>query len=103
MIDIALQAVANQTLTVQLDESRYELTLKECNGVMCATVVRDAVTLVSMARIVAKTPLLPYEYLQRGNFVLITDGEDIPYYDAFGVSQFLVYVSPAEIEELRGT
>lgn len=103
MIELALQPVANQELSLQLDGSRYVLTIKEANGVMCATVVRDGTTLIQGARIVAKTPLLPYDYLQTGNFVLSTTGDALPYYPEFGVSQSLAYVSAAEIEELRGT
>jgi len=103
MIDIALRAVANQQFTTQLDDARYDVTIKETSGCMSATILRDGVTLVSMARIVAGTPLLPYEYQQEGNFVITTLEEALPYYDQFGVTQFLVYVSPAEIAELRGT
>lgn len=102
MIDIALQPVANQELSIQLDERRYVITLKETAGVMAATIVRDEVTLLSAGRIVAGTPLLPYHFQQSGNFILTTEAEELPYYPEFGVTQFLVYVSDAEIEELRG-
>lgn len=102
MIDVALQPVANQSLSIQLDDSRYDLTIKEANGVMCATVARDGVTLIQGVRIVAKTPLVPYAYLQEGNFVLLTEGDELPYFDQFGNTQNLVYLSADEIDALRG-
>lgn len=103
MIDIALQAVANQQFTIQLDGARYDLTIKETSGCMSATILRDGVTLLSMVRIVAGAPLIPYAYQQDGNFVITVLDEQLPDWPLFGVSQFLVYVSAAEIEALRGT
>jgi len=101
MIDIAIQALPNQNLSVQLDEFRYDLTIKEANGVMSMSVVRDDVVIVSNVRLVSGSPVLPYRYQERGNFVLTTVAEELPYYPAFGVTQFLVYLSDAEVSELR--
>lgn len=101
MIDIALAAVANQTLAVQLDGRQYTVTMHEANGVMSATITRDGATLVSNVRITAGTPLLPYRYQESGNFLLIVDGEALPYWDQFGVTQFLVYLTTAELAAYR--
>lgn len=103
MIAVDLQPFANQSFSIQLDESRYDLTFKEAAGVMCATVVRDDVTLVEGVRLVAGEPVLPYAHMQLGNFVLYTQDDELPYYDKFGSTQFLVYVSAQEIEDARGT
>lgn len=103
MIDIPLQALANQQLTIQLDTLRYDITLKETAGCMSATILRDGVELVIMGRVVAGTPLLPYGYLSEpGNFVLTTEADELPWWPSFGVTQFLVYVSAAEIAALPG-
>jgi len=53
--------------------------------------------------LVAKTgtPLIPYRYLENGNFVFTTDGELEPYFELFNVSQQLVYLTLAEVEALR--
>jgi len=101
MIDIALAAVANQTLAVQLDGRQYTIAMHEANGVMSATITRDGATLVSNVRVTAGTPLLPYRYQESGNFLLIVDGEALPYWDQFGVTQFLVYVTTAELAAYR--
>lgn len=102
MIDVGIAALPNQSLTIQLDERLYDIHLREANGVMAATIARDGVTLVSAMRITAGTPLLPYRYQEAGNFIMTTDGEAMPYYDQFGVTQFLVYLSAAELAAYRG-
>lgn len=102
MIDVTLQALPNQSLSIQLGDSRYDITLKETNGVMCASIVRDGVTAVENVRLVAGAPVLPYRYLEDGNFVMFTQDDDLPYYTAFGATQFLTYLTAAEVAALRG-
>ena len=101
MIDIAIAALPNQSLTIQLDERVYVISLKETNGVMAASITRDNVAIVTNVRITAGTPLLPYIYQEAGNFVLLTSGYDLPYWDQFGVTQFLLYVTTVELAEYR--
>lgn len=102
MIDVGIATLANQALSIQLDERFYEIELREANGVMSATITRDGVTIVSNMRVTAGTPLLPYRYQEAGNFIMTTDGEAIPYWDQFNVTQFLVYLSAAELAAYRG-
>jgi hypothetical protein len=102
MIDVGIATLANQALSIQLDERFYEIELREANGVMAATITRDGVTIVSNIRVTAGTPLLPYRYQEAGNFIMTTDSEAIPYWDQFGVTQFLVYLSAAELAAYRG-
>lgn len=102
MIDVGIAALPNQSLSVQLAERFYDIHLREANGVMAATIERDGITLVSALRITAGTPLLPYRYQEAGNFIMTTDGEAIPYWDQFGVTQFLVYLTAEELAAYRG-
>lgn len=102
MIDVGIATLPNQSLSIQLDERFYDIHLREANGVMAATIERDGVTLVSNIRVTAGTPLLPYRYQEAGNFIMTTDGEAIPYWDQFGVTQFLVYLSADELAAYRG-
>lgn len=101
MIEIALAVIPNQAFSIRLDNQVYDVTLKETDGVMSATIVRDGVTILSGTRVVAGTPLIPYEYLESGNFMLLTDDDDLPDYTKFGISQSLIYASQAELEALR--
>lgn len=101
MIDIGLAAVANQALTVQLGGRQYAIAMQEANGVMSASIARDGVVLVSNVRVSAGTPLLPYLYQESGNFLVTVDGEALPYWDQFGVTQFLVYLTADELAAYR--
>lgn len=101
MIDITLDPIPNQTVSIRLDEDLYSLTVKATRGVMSADIVRNGVTILSGARIVAGTALIPYRYLEAGNFVLLTDNEEYPDYAKFGSSQSLVFASAEELEALR--
>lgn len=102
MIILAIDRIPNQTFTSVLDSARFVVTLKETRGVMSATVVRDDIPVIEGARICAGTPLLPYQYKERGNFFLLTQNDDLPDYTKFGISQILVYLTAAEVEIYRG-
>lgn len=101
MIDVSLQPLPNQSLSIVLDGARYDITVKLSNGVMTASILRDGVTLVDGVRLVSGTPVLPYPYLESGNFILTTENYDLPYYDQFGNTQFLVYLTAAEVAAQR--
>lgn len=99
MIDIPLQAIANQELSIPLDGARFVLRIKEAAGAMVCSIERDGVTLIRNTRLVADQFVLPYGYLHAGfgNFFVGTTDEEIPYWDKFGVTQFMVYVTEVEI------
>lgn len=105
MIDIGIAAVANQSLSITLEQRQYAIRLHEANGIMAATIARDGVTLVSGMRVTAGTPLLPYRYEEdgAGNFLMTVDAEALPYWDQFGVTQFLVYLTAAELAAYRAS
>lgn len=98
MRTIALDAIPNQELSVTLDSNRWEIIIKECNGVMCCTLTLNDTLLLSGQRIVAGSPLIPYKYMQgSGNFWLLTENDELPYYTRFGVDQQFIYASAGEI------
>lgn len=102
MLQIPIQALPNQKFSTRLDDVRYEFTIKETNGVMCFDMARDDIVILSGSRIVGGTPLLPYFYLQSGNFIMLTSGDDLPDYRQFGITQFLLYLSAAEVAAISG-
>jgi hypothetical protein len=101
MIDVGIAALANQELTIQLDERFYIISLRDVGGTSASTITREGVTLVSGLRITPGTPMLPYRYQEAGNFLLLTDADALPDYTQFGVTQFLVYLTEAELAEYR--
>lgn len=100
MKTIAIQAIPNQAFTVNLDSERFNFTIKETRGCMSVSITRDDIILVENIRMVAGTPLIPFKYLQEGNFFLITESQELPYYTQFGVTQQLVYLTIDEVNAL---
>lgn len=97
MRTIPLATVPNQSLSVRLDNSRLVLRLKEASGVMVADLERDGVVIISGTRVLAGEPIIPYAYLQQGNFILLTVNDELPDWRLFGASQTLLYLEVADI------
>lgn len=101
MIEIPISAIPNQSFSIRLDNSQYDIRIHTCNNIMAFDIVRDGVEIVTGARAVAGYPIIPYDYLENGNFVIITANDEYPNYVQFGITQFLIYASQAEIGALR--
>lgn len=97
---VPLQPIASQSFTVTIGGNRWALRIIETQGVMCADVSLNSVPLVSAMRVLAGEPIIPYAYLELGNFVVVTLAEELPAYSGFGVSQFLVYLSAEELRAI---
>ncbi len=97
MLDIALTAVPNQSLTVDLEGARWTITVRAAVGCMLADVTIDGVAMLTGTRVLAGEPVIPYGYLQDGNLLLVTEGGDLPDYAQFGQSQRLVYLTNDEM------
>lgn len=102
-IRLPLQAVPNQSLSALLDGQSYSLTIKEARGRMVATITINGVTAASGSRFFADTPLIPYAHLEGdgGNFILSTERDALPAYADFDVTQFLFYLTAAEVADAR--
>jgi hypothetical protein len=68
---------------------------------MTVTIIRDNILIISNVRAVPQSPLIPYQYLEAGNFIVTTDNDEYPIYTQFGITQYLVYLTQSELEELR--
>lgn len=109
MIQIALAAISFQTLSITLDENYYDLAVFVSGGttpdsqVMGMDITRNGVPIVLGQRLVPGYPVIPYRYLENGNFIITTDNDEYPSYLQFGINQFLIYASAAELAALRAT
>lgn len=101
MRTIPLAAIPNQDLSVRLDNQRLVLRLKEAEGVMVADLDRDGVRILSGTRVLAGEPIIPYGYLEIGNFMLTTIDDELPDWRNFGATQSLVYLTAAEVAVLK--
>lgn len=102
MIRVPLDTLPNQTLQFNADGVRYDITLREvAPGVMSADVSVNLVPIVTGNRCAAGAALIPYGYLEIGNFIFVTEDDALPYWTEFGSSQSLFYVSQQEVADAR--
>lgn len=109
MINIPLQAIPNQSLSIQLDGINFDLRIKTCDNTpqtlgssnTTITITANEAIIVQNVRMVPLTALINYQYLEQGNFFLYTENDDYPDYTLFGVSQYLIYATQQELEDLR--
>jgi len=103
MRQIEIQPIPNQSFSVRLDNNLYNIVIKESRGIMGLTMSRNNVKILDSVRLTAGFRIIPYLYEESGNFVITNINDDLIYYDKFGVSQFLYYVSSAELLTIRAT
>lgn len=97
MQSIPLQAIPNQSFSITLDRNQWNFTLKTTNDVIAVSLTKNNVTLIENLRAVANTLIIPYRYLEDGNFLFLTKNFQLPDYTQFGVTQLLIYLSPADL------
>jgi hypothetical protein len=107
MINTPLQTIANQSFTIQLFGINYDINIHDCHPIMAVTLFINNTLILSGMRAVPNFPLIPYAYLEKGNFIFTTgtgnDGQYIlnaeyPYWRRFNIDQFLIYASPEELQ-----
>lgn len=101
LTQVPLQAIANQSFTITLENNFYQISLKETNGVMSSSIKRNDVLIQSNSRLTSGYFLIPYKYQQSGNFFILTDNGDYPYYTKFGITQYLIYITQAELDFIQ--
>ena len=98
MRTVPIESLPNQQLSINVNDDRFVIRLKVATSSMIADVYCNDEAVILGQRIAVGTPIIPYDYLcAQGNFILIVDGEDLPDWQKFGVSQQLLYVSPGEL------
>lgn len=101
MLELDLQTTANQQFTAELNGRRVDMTFKAATSIMIVDIAVDEEIILRGHRLVAGEPMIPYRYLnQWGNFALLTENDELPWWEQFGVTQFLVFLFPSEIEAL---
>lgn len=101
---IDIDQVQNQSFSVTEDGNRWDFTIKQAVTSMVADISLNDTRILSAQILVAGTPMIPYQYLQgSGNFLILTENDDLPNWERFGVDQIMVYASPADIEAARAS
>jgi|SRR5690606_26422735 len=107
MIQVPITNIANQSLSINLDNNQYNLTIKATNdnidgttNVMSVDITINNEIILTGLRAVPGFPLIPYKYLVNGNFTFITDDDSYPDWRQFGITQYLIFASNDELEAI---
>jgi len=108
MIQIPITNIPNQSFSITLDDSQYDIRIHATsdrnipgNGIMAVTIIRNGVTIVSGMRALPDYPIIPYAYLEDGNFFITTMNDEYPDWRQFGNTQYLIFASQAELIAAR--
>lgn len=99
-IKIKLMQYPNQTFPVTLDSSRYEITIKDVDQCLTIDITKDDAVIIQGCRILPNSLIIPYTYLTDGNFILVTQDEELPDWNQFEITQELFYLTGDEITDI---
>lgn len=94
---IPIQAIPNQAFTIVLDSNQWDFIIKTTNGVVSVSLTLNNNVIIQNVRAVSGGLIIPYQYLEAGNFLFLTQSFQLPDYTQFGITQTLVYLTAAEL------
>jgi hypothetical protein len=100
-VKIPIQAIPNQSLVITLDGFLFEISIKTTNGATVFSTRIDGVDVIMNTRCVAGSAIIPARYMERGNFMFITQDYKLPVYSQFNTTQYLAYFTNAELAAMR--
>ena len=101
MLNIPLQAIPNQSFSLQINNNTYDLSVYDCGNIMAVDIAINNTVIVTGSRAVPRNFLLPYRYLENGNFLITSLDDEYPDWRRFGLDQFMVFASQAELNAIR--
>jgi hypothetical protein len=109
MIQIPIINVPNQSLSIQLDNNQWDISIHSTQdnadsstGIMAIDITINNNIIISGVRAMDSFPLIPYQYLIiGGNITFITQDDEYPDWRQFGITQYLIYASDEELEEIE--
>lgn len=99
-MEINLSPIPNQSFTTTLDGVLYNMRIFLVQNIMCCDLSINGVVVLTSMRLVSGAPIIPYRYLINGNFIITTLNDELPNYEEFNSTQFLVYFTQAELEAI---
>lgn len=98
MREIPLRQTPNQRIETTIDGVAYAIQLRTATPLTIADIYANGTLVKAGVRCVPGKKLIPYDYLTvGGNFFFYCLENDYPYYEYFGVTQRLIYLSDEEI------
>lgn len=100
-VGVPIEAIPSQVLSIVLDSNLYQLTVRQVNGAVAVSVVRNGVDIIDNLIAAAAAPIIPAKYQEAGNFMFLTASNQLPNYTLFNTSQALFYFTAAELAAFR--
>lgn len=97
---VDLQQIRSQEIFIQLDGVQHELRVYATNNSMAYDITRDNNVVLRGSRLVNGEALIPFDYLEAGNLILIATDDRVADYNQFGLTQTLLYFTQAELDAL---
>lgn len=103
MIQLDLQAIPNQTFSATLEDNIYNIQIRciDNNNKMIINISRNGAVIIQGLELIPDVPLIPYIYLEGGNFLFQTLNDELSDYTQFNINQFLYYVTKQELIDAR--
>lgn len=102
MQTVPIQAIPSQTfIFIDPSNNTWDIAIRNVSMQMAFTISLNGTQLVQNICAVAGYRIIPYDYLENGNFVLVTQNYQVPDYTLFGTNQALVFITQDEIEAFR--
>lgn len=98
---IDIQAIPNQAFNIVLDDNQWDISIKTANNVTVVSLSLNGVMIIQNMAVVPYEKVIQAQYKEAGNFAFITLNQEVVEYGKFGISQNLVYISPAELVDIR--
>lgn len=104
MQSIPIQAIPSQTFDyVDSLNNSWNIGIRNVGMQMAFTFSLNGTVIIQNVCAVAGYRIIPYDYLETGNFVLITQNYQVPDYTQFGTTQSLLFLTEDEILSFRGS
>lgn len=102
MQTLAINAIPSQTLSfIDPDENQWDIGIRAVASSIAFSFTLNGTLLIQNVCAVAGYRIIPYDYLESGNFVLVTQAQQVPDYTQFGVTQQLLFLAAADIAAFR--
>lgn len=99
---IPLQAIPQQTFSyVDPSNNTWSIGVRNAGMQMAFSIAFNGTILIQNVCAVAGYRIIPYDYLEDGNFVLITQSYQLPDYTQFGTTQNLIFLTAADVAAFR--
>jgi len=96
---VNIQAIPNQTFSLSLDDSYFEISLKSINdNTLSYSISHNNVLLLDNIQCLPYSPFLLTN--ESGNFLFITNNDEYPCWTELGISQFIIYLSYSDIQAI---